>query len=257
MTTSKSTQPTDRKVLKLGGSMLGRLNETFFANLQKLQAGGSEIIIVHGGGPAINKELAKQNISTVSINGLRVTNEEAIGIIQATLIGQVNPTLVHQLNSSGITAVGLNGYDANLLECSFLNEQIYGFVGEITTVNDSLLETLLSNGITPVISSIGSTEDGTALNINADSVASKVALAMKAESLLFVTDTPGIRYKGEVQQVVTSINIEDWIISGDLYGGMVPKVRAALECLGEGVPTVQIVDENLKGTIILPQEVLA
>ena len=257
MTTSKSTQPIDRKVIKLGGSMLGRLNEIFFENIQKLQAIGSEIIIVHGGGPAINTELAKQSISTVSINGLRVTNKEAIGIIQATLIGQVNPTLVHQLNSSGITAIGLNGFDANLLKCEYLNEQIYGFVGEITKVNDSLLETFLSNGITPVISSIGSTEDGTALNVNADSVASKLALAMKAESLLFVTDTPGIRYQGEVQQKVTSANIEDWITSGDIYGGMVPKVRAALECLAEGVPSVQIVDVNLEGTIILPQEVLA
>lgn len=235
--------------------MLSGLNKNFFTNFKKLQTAGNEIIIVHGGGPAINKELAKNNITSTTINGIRVTSEKAIGIVQSTLIGQVNPTLVHQLNKNGIAAIGLNGYDSNLLVCTILNKETYGFVGEIQTVNNSLLEMLLVNGITPVISSISCTENGIPLNINADTVASKVALAIKAESLQLVTDTPGIKIDGIVQQNVTSPEIADWIISGEIYGGMIPKVSAALDCLKAGIPSVQIVDEQLKGTTILQQEV--
>lgn len=259
MTTSKSTQLTAPKriVIKLGGSMLEGLNENFFTNFKKLQATGHEIVIVHGGGPAINKALASNGISTTSINGIRVTSVEAIGIVQSTLVGQVNPALVHQLNKSGIQAIGLSGYDSQLLQCTILDEATYGFVGEIKQVNTSLIETLLKHGITPVISSIGCTTDGDPLNINADTVASEVALAIKAESLQLVTDTPGIKIGGKVQESVTSTTISDWINSGDIYGGMIPKVTAAMDCLAAGIPSVQIVGDKLCGTTILHQEVYA
>lgn len=258
MTMSKSTQPTARKriVVKLGGSMLERLNETHIANFKKLQEQGIDLLIVHGGGPAINKQLAKNNITSTTVGGIRVTSEEAVSIVQSTLIGEVNPTLVHQLNKGGVTSIGLSGYD-NLLSCSFLDKETYGFVGEIKKVNSNLLETLLTNNITPVISCIGCTDDGTPLNINGDTVASKIALAIEAESLLLVTDTPGIKIDGEVQQTVTTKAINDWIESADIYGGMIPKVTAALDCLAEGIPSVQIVGETLEGTTILQQEVFA
>ncbi|QUG40541.1 acetylglutamate kinase [Psychrobacillus sp. INOP01] len=259
MTTSKSTQLTAPKriVIKLGGSMLEGLNENFFTNFKKLQSANHEIVIVHGGGPAINKALASNGISTTSINGIRVTSAEAIGIVQSTLVGQVNPALVHQLNNSGIQAIGLSGYDSQLLQCTILDEATYGFVGEIQQVNSSLIEMLLKQGITPVISSISCTTDGDPLNINADTVASQIALAVKAESLQLVTDTPGIKIDGEVQETVTSEKITDWITSGDIYGGMIPKVIAALDCLTAGIPSVQIVGDQLSGTTILQQEVYA
>jgi len=259
MTTSKSTQLTAPKriVIKLGGSMLEGLNENFFTNFKKLQADGHEIVIVHGGGPAINKALAANGVTTTSINGIRVTSAEAIGIVQSTLVGQVNPALVHQLNKSGIQAIGLSGYDSQLLQCTILDEATYGFVGEIQQVNTSFIETLLSHGITPVISSIGCTFNGDPLNINADTVASEVALAIKAASLQLVTDTPGIKIGGEVQEIITIGKINDWITSGDIYGGMIPKVTAALNCLTAGIPSVQIVGDQLSGTIILQQEVYA
>lgn len=257
MTTSKSTQPTALKriVIKLGGSMLEGLNENFFSNFKKLQASGHEIVIVHGGGPAINAALAANGVTTTAINGIRVTSAEAIGIVQSTLIGQVNPALVHQLNKNGIQAIGLSGYDNQLLECTILDEATYGFVGDIKQVNTSLIETLLQHGITPVISSIGCTIEGNPLNINADTVASEVALAIKAESLQLVTDTPGIKIGGEVQGTVTSEKISHWISSGDIYGGMIPKVTAALDCLTAGIPSVEIVGDQLSGTTILQQEV--
>ncbi|WP_093061278.1 acetylglutamate kinase [Psychrobacillus sp. OK028] len=259
MTTSKSTQLTAPKriVIKLGGSMLEGLNENFFTNFKKLQSEGLEIVIVHGGGPAINKALATNGILTTAINGIRVTSAEAIGIVQSTLIGQVNPALVHQLNKNGIQAIGLSGYDSQLLQCTILDEATYGFVGEIQQVNTSLIETLLKKCITPVISSIGCTADGNPLNINADTVASEVALAIKADSLQLVTDTPGVKIDGEVQDIATSEKITEWITSGDIYGGMIPKVTAALDCLSAGIPSVEIVGDQLSGTTILQQEVYA
>ncbi|TQR18143.1 acetylglutamate kinase [Psychrobacillus soli] len=258
MTMSKSTQPTAPKriVVKLGGSMLERLNENHIANFKRLQKQGTDLIIVHGGGPAINKQLAENGVASTTIGGIRVTSKEAVTIVQSVLVGQVNPTLVHQLNKGGMTAIGLSGYD-NLLTCDFLDKETYGFVGEIKEVNNNLIETLLANGITPVISCFGCANDGTPLNINGDTVASKIALAIKAESLLLVTDTPGIKINGEVQQVVTASAINNWIESEDIYGGMIPKVTAALDCLAEGIPSVQIVGESLEGTTILQQEVFA
>lgn len=259
MTTSRSTQPIAPKriVIKLGGSMLEWLNENHIASFKQLQQQGTDLIIVHGGGPAINKQLAKNGVTSTTINGFRVTSEEAVSIVQSTLIGQVNPTLVHQLNKGGVTALGLSGYDNNLLTCDFLDKETYGFVGEIKKVNSELLDTLLANGITPVISCIGCTEDGIPLNINGDTVASEVALAIKAESLLLVTDTPGIKIDGEVQQLVTASSIHGWIEAEDIYGGMIPKVTAALDCLAAGIPSVQIVGEKLEGTTILQQGVFA
>ncbi|SDN22273.1 N-acetylglutamate kinase [Psychrobacillus sp. OK028] len=237
--------------------MLEGLNENFFTNFKKLQSEGLEIVIVHGGGPAINKALATNGILTTAINGIRVTSAEAIGIVQSTLIGQVNPALVHQLNKNGIQAIGLSGYDSQLLQCTILDEATYGFVGEIQQVNTSLIETLLKKCITPVISSIGCTADGNPLNINADTVASEVALAIKADSLQLVTDTPGVKIDGEVQDIATSEKITEWITSGDIYGGMIPKVTAALDCLSAGIPSVEIVGDQLSGTTILQQEVYA
>lgn len=247
----------DRIVIKLGGSMLEGLNEQFFTNFKKLKAEGNEIIIVHGGGPAINKALADNTVASTTINGFRVTSEEAVDIVQCTLVGKVNPALVLQLNQNGIAAVGLSGYDGNLLECDFLDKETYGFVGDIKKVNTPILETLLVNGITPVISCIGCLQDATPLNINADTVASKIALAIKADCLLLVTDTQGIKINGEVQEVVQTSSIKEWIASEDIYGGMIPKVTAAMDCLKEGIPSVKIVDEKLNGTTIVHQEVYA
>ena len=246
-----------RVVIKLGGSMLEGLKEDFFSIFKKMKTEGTEIIIVHGGGPAINRALAEKGVTSSTINGFRVTSEEAVHIVQATMIGKVNPSLVNQLCKSKIAAIGLSGYDANLLQCDFLDKGLYGFVGEIKQVNTGILDTLLVNGITPVISCISCTEDGNPLNINADTVASAIALASGADSLLLVTDTPGIKIAGESQKVLLSRDISGWIESGEIYGGMIPKVTAALDCLAAGIPSVQIVDEQLQGTTILQQEVYA
>lgn len=258
MTTFKSTHHTARKkiVIKLGGSTLEGLNEAFFSNFKKLQQQGYDIVITHGGGPAINRELEKQNVTSTAINGIRVTSEDAIGIVQSTLVGKVNPGLVHELNKAGINAIGLNGFDGNLLESEFLNKETYGFVGKIKKVNTDLLNLLIEQNIVPVISCIGATVDGQALNINGDTVASEVALAIGAESLLLVTDVAGIRIEGEYQQEATEELINQWINEGHIYGGMIPKVQGALQVLNAGIPSVQIVNDSLTGTTILSKELV-
>ncbi|NYF25464.1 acetylglutamate kinase [Sporosarcina sp. JAI121] len=257
MTMSKSTQHTDRKrmVVKLGGSMLEGLSEAFFTNFKKLQETGHELILVHGGGPFINKELAKNKITSSVVNGIRVTSKEAVGIVQSTLIGQVNPALVHQLNKGSVDAIGLNGSDGKLLVCTVLNEERYGSVGEIQHVRTELLEKILQAGLVPVVACIGATDDGAPLNINADTVASEIALAMNADSLLLVTDTPGISIEDCVQQTASPTEIGKWIETGEIYGGMLPKVKAALDCLGAGIPSVKIVGQQLEGTTIKCEEV--
>ncbi|MFS0574586.1 acetylglutamate kinase [Sporosarcina sp. 179-K 3D1 HS] len=259
MTTSKSTPHTERKrvVIKLGGSMLEGLSKQFFVQLKQLMADGVAPIIVHGGGPAINQELAKSGVTSTAVNGIRVTSDEAIGIVQSTLIGKVNPALVQQLNSEGIDAIGLSGFDGQLITCSFLDEEVYGNVGEIENIRTEVLEKVTNAGYMPVLSCIGVSEDGKPLNINGDTVASRIALAVEADSLLLVTDTPGIRIQDEVQQTVSPSSISQWVESGDIYGGMVPKVEAALACLTAGIPSVKIVDQHLSGTDIRSEGVTA
>ncbi|WP_203247040.1 acetylglutamate kinase [Sporosarcina beigongshangi] len=259
MTTFKSTQPIAHKriVIKLGGSMLEGLDDSFFTKFKQLQNAGNDLIIVHGGGIAINQQLAKNGVTSTVVSGIRVTSEEAVDIVQSTLVGQVNPALVHQLNKGGIDAIGLSGYDGNLLTCTLLDEKLYGSVGHIEHVRADLLETFLAVGIVPVIACIGATGDGAPLNINADTVASKIALALKADSLLLVTDTPGIKIQEEVQRVVTPYKIAQWIGTGEIYGGMLPKVKAALDSLSAGIPTVQIVGQQLEGTSIKSEGVFA
>lgn len=239
-------------VIKLGGSTLEGLNDDFFDNFKKLQESGVELIITHGGGPAINRELAARDIESHTLNGIRVTSEAAMDVVQSTLIGNVNPALVHELTTAGIAAVGLNGFDGQLLVADFLDKDIYGFVGEIQSVNSSLLEALIAAGIVPVIACVGANLEGQALNINGDTVASEVALAVGAESLLLVTDVSGIRIQGDYQTEVTPSLITQWIEEGHIYGGMIPKVQGALDCLNAGIPSVQIVGDTLVGTTILP-----
>lgn len=258
MTTFKSTHHIARKrvVIKLGGSTLEGLNEAFFENFKKLQDKGVELIITHGGGPAINRELAMQQVESHALNGIRVTSEQAIDIVQSTLIGKVNPALVHELTAAGIAVIGLNGFDGQLISADFLDKEVYGFVGEVKAVNTSLLETIIRSGIVPVIACVGVSAEGQALNINGDTVASEIALAVNADSLLLVTDVKGIRIQDEYQKEATPSLIESWIEEGQIYGGMIPKVQGALECLNAGIPSVQIVGDTLVGTTILSEELV-
>ena len=257
MTMSKLMHHTDRKmVIKLGGSTLEQLSEKFFLNFHAIQAKGYKIVITHGGGPAINAQLKKNSIESTTVNGLRVTTDEMIDVVQQTLVGQVNPKLVSQLNAAGITAIGLNGFDHQLLVGDYLDKEVYGHVGEVTAVNHTLLDQLLNAGYVPVIACVGTTMSGEPLNVNGDTVACSVAKSIEADRLLLVTDVEGIRIQGQYQHVASPSLIKEWIKQGEIYGGMIPKVKGALTCIDAGISSVQIVNETLTGTTILSEELV-
>ena len=227
-------------VVKLGGSVLSKLSAPFYQSIKELQQ-SHHVIIVHGGGPDITATLGVLGVQSTFINGQRKTTEDVFAIAEQVLKGKVNSELVHKLNREGINAVGLSGYDAQLLKASFIDEESLGYVGEIEEVNLTLLHNLLSLNYLPVIAPLAATTGGKRVNINADLAASAVAIAMNASKLVFVTDVKGILKDGELVSRVTKEVVDQYIESGVIYGGMIPKVQAALSVLNESIHEVMIV----------------
>lgn len=243
-------------VVKLGGSSLYDLTANFYEKLKAMQENGQKLVIVHGGGPEINRYLNQLNIKSEFHNGLRKTTKEAIEIVEMVLTGKVNPFVVRLLNDAGIRAVGLNGSDDHLLEARFLDKASLGYVGQIEDVNSRFLLSILDLGIVPVIASVGRTASGEVLNINADTVASEIARTIHAETLMLVTDVDGIKHNGQTIKETTPLEIQQLIQQGIIYGGMIPKVEAALKCLESKIREVMIFGKQLDGTKIVHEEVL-
>lgn len=259
MTTLKSTQVTvlrggrfampkqehdDIIVLKCGGSTLDTLSDRFYQNIKKLQKSGLKPIIVHGGGPAIEEALEKEEIATEFVNGLRKTTQPAMDIVEMVLTGKINNAVTRKLNQSGIQAVGLSGSDMGILSAKAMDLDLFGYVGEVTKVNAPFLLNMLDQGIVPVIAPIGLGEDETIFNINADTAAGAVAKAVGAKQLIFVTDVPGILKNKQIIESVTEREVEQMITSGVIYGGMIPKVKAALDSLSGDLEEAMITDGN-------------
>lgn len=231
-------------VLKFGGSTIDTLSKDFYKNLQKLQNVGLKPIIVHGGGPAIKKMLDDQHIQAEFVDGLRKTTAQAMDVVEMVLSGSVNSAITRKLNASGIRAIGLSGSDDQLLQAKAKNLFKYGYVGDVEKVNVSLLYEMVNIGVVPVIAPVGIGEDGRRYNINADTAAGAVAKAVSAKQLVFVTDVPGIMEENRLLETVTEKKIESLISSGTIYGGMIPKVQAALQGLSGNLDEVMIVDGN-------------
>ncbi|RKN78891.1 acetylglutamate kinase [Paenibacillus ginsengarvi] len=233
-------------VMKCGGSTLAALPDTFFLDLKKLQDEGMIPVIVHGGGPAISDTLGKLGIETEFVNGLRKTNEAVLDVVEMVLSGQINKQIVRKVMQFGAKAIGLSGVDGHLIEAKpVANAAEVGLVGEVTNVNAAIIEAVVQMGYMPVIAPVGIGEGAQRYNINADTAAGAVASHLGVERMIVVTDVPGImkNVDGEkkVLPVVTVAEIERMIESGDIYGGMIPKVRAAMECIQGKVSEVVIV----------------
>lgn len=241
-------------VFKCGGSSIDELSKDFFINLQTLKEAGMKPVIVHGGGPAIEYMLNKLEIEFELFDGLRKTTDEMMDIVEMVLVGNVNPRLTRRVNDSGLKAVGLSGSDYNLLRATPIDYERYGLVGEVSEVNVQVIHNLLADGVTPIISPIAVGEDGLRYNVNADTAAGAVASALLARQLIFVTDVPGILKDGELQEEVTTMDIEAYIEDGTIFGGMIPKVKAAMKGLNSHVQEVMIVngkESELKDTTTL------
>lgn len=249
-------------LIKCGGSTLDELSPEFFDSLHELKKQGYKMIIVHGGGPDINKMLAQLHVQVEYVNGLRKTNEETFNVVEMVLSGHTNRKLVQSLNMNGLTAVGLNGSDADLLKAKYIDEEQLGLVGEITEVNSELLQLLLERDMLPVITPIATGLDGKKLNVNADYAAAAIANALKVEQCLFVTDVEGIMINGIVKETLQIVDIENYIEKGEIYGGMIPKVVSAISAIQRGINSVRIVagkkgfflDHKWMGTKILGKE---
>ena len=220
-------------VVKIGGSTLGN-HDTTLEDLVDLQKQGEPLVVVHGGAKVTTEWLARLDIPTSFVNGLRVTDAESLKVVAAALGGLVNKELVVAIQALGGKAVGLSGCDGNLLWASVKSPEM-GYVGEIVAVDPSLLKLLLNAGYMPVVApiSVGSVEGRvTLLNVNGDTAAGEIAAALAAEKLMFLTDVDGIHDGSE--QIVHMLNMteaKDMLASGAASGGMIPKIEASLRAL--------------------------
>lgn len=246
-------------VFKCGGSSVAELSKQFFENMHILMEEGWQPVIVHGGGPAIQQLLEQLAIPFEFIDGLRKTTDDMMDVVEMVLTGQINPSLVRKISEHGMKAVGISGSDMHLLKAVPLNKEKYGLVGEVSQVNTDIIHRLIEENIIPVISPVAIDEEGNRYNINADTAAGAVASALEADQLTFVTDVPGILHADELLEVATKTEIEALISSGVIYGGMIPKVKAAMKGLHGNVKEVMIVngkesqltaDNTLRGTTI-------
>lgn len=252
----------DIVVLKCGGSVLEELSEDFFAGLKQLVENGRFPVIVHGGGPAINRMLDLYEVEASFRGGLRVTCEKTMEIVEMVLSGQTNRRLCSMLSKHGFNPIGINGSDGSCLKGDFLNKSALGYVGEITSVNTGLIEMMLRSGYIPVITPIASANDGSKLNVNGDYAAAAIANALKAERCAFVTNVEGIIINGTIKSDITEQEIEGSIADGDISGGMIPKVKSALAAAHAGVEKVMIIsgkkqffkNSNWQGTVIATRE---
>ncbi|BBI36118.1 acetylglutamate kinase [Cohnella abietis] len=237
-------------VMKCGGSTLAALPDAFFEELREMQENGIQPVIVHGGGPAINETLGKLGIESRFVGGLRVTDEATLDVVEMVLAGRINKEIVRKLQKNGAKSIGLSGTDGSLIMVKpVANAHDVGLVGEVTGVNASLIKGIIELGYLPVIAPIGIDEAGQRYNINADTAAGAVASQLGVDTMIVVTDVPGIMrtVNGEkvVLKQVTFADIEEMIQSEEIYGGMIPKVRAAMSCLHGNVKEVLIVDGSI------------
>lgn len=251
-------------VVKYGGAAQidEGLKSTFAEDIVLLNFIGIHTIIVHGGGQRITRTMERMGKKPLFIQGQRVTDEETMDIVEMVIAGLINKEIVHLINSHGGRAVGLSGKDANLIKsrkkvlkkAEGKDEEVIdlGLVGDVEEIESSILITLIRDNFIPVIAPVGFDSSGRTLNINADSVASSVAGAVKAEKLILMTDVEGILdKKGSLISTIKAGEIQKLIRDGVITGGMIPKVQACLNALKDGVSKTYIIDGRIKHSLLL------
>jgi acetylglutamate kinase len=232
-------------LFKYGGHAIsdGQGLDPVLSLLAKEINAGKKIVIVHGGGPAINKELEIHGVKSETVDGLRKTTPEVFEVVQRTLCGEVQRKLVNQLIALGINAVGITAGDGGLTRAKIMRPEL-GLVGEVVSVNPDFLVAQMNLGITPVISPISITTDGQAVNMNADIIAGAIGGALTVDSVLFSTDVSGIyREWPDKNSLVQSINVAELAdISKTFKGGMIPKTESAINAIKAGAKMAQIFD---------------
>ena len=251
-------------VIKYGGSAMqdNELEKQIIKDIILLKYIGMKPVIVHGGGPEISLEMKKQNKEPQFVNGLRITDEDTMGITEMVLTGKINTRLVAEINvcisadqGNGLKGIGLSGEDAQLIMVKKYNSIDLGFVGEIEKINPEILFLLLEKNYIPVIATIGVDGSGARYNINADIVAGKLSIALKAEKLIYLTDVDGIlRDINAPDSIISSLQAAEarqLLESMQIQKGMIPKVESAIEALENGVSKVHFLNGKQVHSILL------
>lgn len=244
-------------VIKYGGAAMkdSQLKDKVVRDVVFLSCVGLRPVVVHGGGPEINTWLEKLNIEPQFKDGLRVTDAATMDVVEMVLVGRVNKELVALINAAGGQAVGLCGKDGNLIQARPQGKEGIGFVGEVASVNPSVIESLVKSGYVPVVSSVAADEHGQAYNVNADTVAGEIAAALGAEKLILLTDTAGIlKDYHDPSTLIYSLNIQEarqLIDDGIVAGGMIPKVNCCVRSLAQGVGAAHILDGRIPHALLL------
>lgn len=243
-------------VAKYGGNAMTdpQLKKSVMQDILLLQLVGVKVILVHGGGPEISAMLKKLSIESHFENGLRVTDDDTMEVVQMVLAGKVNKSLAADLSALGGRAVGLCGIDGGLIKVHQKSEKL-GHVGEIDEINTKILDDLLDGGFIPVISSIGIDDDGNPYNINADTAAAKIAAALHAESMVVMSNINGVlRDKDDENSLISQMSLadaEELKKSGIIAGGMIPKVDCCTNAVKEGVKKVFIINGEIPHAILI------
>ncbi|MDA8419457.1 MAG: acetylglutamate kinase [Desulfobacteraceae bacterium] len=253
-------------VIKYGGHAMvdEALKSSFALDIILLKYIGINPVVVHGGGPQINEFLKKMNVQPSYVQGMRVTDRETMDVVEMVLVGKVNKEIVSLINYHGGKAVGLSGRDGDLVKAKkmkIVKNQLadappeiidLGRVGEVTSINPDILETLDAKDFIPVIAPVGVGEDGRSFNINADLVAGAIAAQLKAEKLVLLTDVEGVldKYRALIPSL-TCAQAEEQIETGVIVGGMIPKVRCCMAAVRGGVKKAHIIDGRLEHSLLL------
>ncbi len=255
-------------VIKYGGAAMTdeALKRSVALDVILMRYVGMQPVVVHGGGPEITKAMEQAGLKPTFISGFRVTDRETMKIVEMVMVGQINQELVALINSSGGSAVGLSGKDGGLIRAKkagpaataepsadpVVSEVDLGFVGEIVAVDERVLLSLERDGFTPVVAPTGVDEAGVTYNINADLAAGAIASALRAEKLIFLTDTDGILDRdGALMPTLSRHRVEQLIADGVISGGMLPKVQACLTALDKGVEKTHIVNGTIPHALLL------
>ena len=253
-------------VIKYGGNAMveGHLKEGFSRDITLMKFIGLNPVVVHGGGPQIGSVLEQMGIDSEFVDGMRVTDESTMDVVEMVLVGKVNKEIVAQISQQGGKAVGLSGKDGRLI----LSKKLHlvrsleedkppeiidiGMVGEVIAVNPAIIETLEDGGFIPVIAPVGVGESGETYNINADWVASKVATALRAVKLILLTDVEGVLDKnGSLISSVKAEDVQAMLEDGTISGGMIPKIKCTMEAVQHGVERVHIIDGRKPHAVLL------